>query len=150
MGILDKFKRGKEGEKNELKKVAERAERKTAAKEVAKSEEKAVVAEKKSSKKSVNLNTRAHRVLLRPLISEKAAIAESRGVYTFIVASNTNKEEVKKAVKEVYGAKAVKVHVSNVNGQARRFGRYNGRTSDFKKAIVYLKKGETIGVHEGV
>ncbi|HOX60941.1 MAG TPA: 50S ribosomal protein L23 [Candidatus Magasanikbacteria bacterium] len=148
MGILDKFKRTKSEGKKELKKMADRVE-KSSVKELVKTEDK-VVAEKKSTKKSVGLHVRAHRILLHPLISEKAAIAESHGAYTFIVANRANKEDVKKAVKEIYGAKAEKVRILNVNGQVRRFGRATGRTADFKKAIVYLKKGETIGVHEGV
>jgi len=149
MGLLDKFKRTKDGRaesvpEKEMKKTAK------AVKPAVKKEEVKIEEKKTASKKVVSANSAAHRLLVRPLVSEKAAIAESRGAYTFIVSAKANKTEIKKAIKDVYGANAEKVRIVNVSGKMRRFGRSSGRTSDFKKAIVYLKKGETIGVHEGV
>lgn len=95
-------------------------------------------------------SSRAHRVLRQPLVSEKAAIAEHRGSYTFVVAAEANKTTVKQAVKDLYGIMPTRVRIVNVSGKPVRFGRSIGRRSDWKKAIVTLPKGKSIQVHEGV
>lgn len=92
----------------------------------------------------------AHRVLVRPLITEKAANFGVLNKYAFVVTPNSNKVEVAKAVKAVYGVKPVSVNIVCVKGKAVTRGRIKGRRSDLKKAIVTLKKGETIQIYEGV
>lgn len=59
-------------------------------------------------------------------------------MYTFEVAKNANKIEIKKAVEELFGVKVAKVNTLNVKGHLRRQGRYQGYTSDWKKAYVTL------------
>lgn len=92
----------------------------------------------------------SYRVLVRPLITEKAAHLAQLHKYAFVVDRSMNKLEIKKAVKEVYGVTPIAVAVSNVKGVATRFGRTAGRTKDWKKAIVTLKSNESIALHEGV
>lgn len=92
----------------------------------------------------------AHRVLIRPLITEKAANFGVLNKYAFVVAGNSNKVEIVKAVKAVYGVNPVNVNIICVKGKAVSRGRIKGRRSDFKKAIVTLKKGDTIQIYEGV
>jgi len=92
----------------------------------------------------------AHRVLVRPLITEKAANFGVLNKYAFVVAGNSNKVEVAKAVQAVYGVKPVNVNIICVKGKAVARGRIKGRRSDLKKAIVTLKKGDTIQIYEGV
>lgn len=92
----------------------------------------------------------AFKVLVKPLITEKSAIAESKGKYSFIVSRTANKEQVKSAVAEIYGVKPVGVNIANVEGRAVRFGRSLGRRGDYKKAIVTLPAGKTIDIHAGV
>jgi len=70
--------------------------------------------------------------------------------YVFAVAKNTNKIEVAKAIKEIYGIKPVGVNVIRMSGKKARYGRISGRRKDWKKAIITLPKGETIKVYEGV
>ncbi|MDO8626224.1 MAG: 50S ribosomal protein L23 [Candidatus Magasanikbacteria bacterium] len=89
-------------------------------------------------------------IVIRPLVTEKSARAESVRKYTFIVAASANKTEVKNAVKNMYGVLPVSVNIVNVQGKNIRFGKSRGRRSDFKKAIVTLPKGEKLTVHEGV
>lgn len=98
---------------------------------------------------SANLSIHYH-VLLRPLISEKAAVAESRGVYTFMVARHANKQQIKQAITAIYKVKPKKVRVINKEGKVVRHGRSIGRRSDWKKAIVTLPPGQSISIHEGV
>ena len=92
----------------------------------------------------------AHRVLVRPLITEKAANFGILNKYAFVVTGNSNKVEVAKAVYAVYGVKPVNVNIVCVKGKAVARGRIKGRRSDMKKAIVTLKKGDTIKIYEGV
>lgn len=92
----------------------------------------------------------AYRILLRPLLSEKTTRAESKGVYTFSVASGATKPEIMKAVERVYGVKPTQVRTVVVEGKSVRFGRTTGRRRGWKKALVTLPKGSTITIHTGV
>lgn len=89
-------------------------------------------------------------VLLRAIVSEKAAAREAFGTYVFMVDRRANKRMIKDAVRAQYGMMPTSVRVANVEGKARRVGRILGRRSDWKKAVVTLPKGKTITVHEGV
>lgn len=94
--------------------------------------------------------SRAHAVLVRPYVSEKAAVAESLGAYTFVVASSATKHAVAQAVKDVYGIRPVSVRMMHMQGKQVRAGRAFARRSDWKKAVVTLPKGQSIRIHEGV
>ena len=59
--------------------------------------------------------------------------------YVFMVAKDANKTEIKKAVSEIFGVKVEKVTTINMDGKAKRQGRYpEGRTASYKKAVVKL------------
>ncbi len=92
----------------------------------------------------------AHRVLLRPIISEKASHQSGLNQYFFAVANSTNKIEVARAVKQVYGIAPIKVNMIRVEGKKRNYGRVAGKRKDWKKAVVTLPKGKTISLYEGV
>lgn len=83
---------------------------------------------------------RAHDIIIRPILSEKsyAGIADKK--YTFVVAKNANKTEIKLAVEEIFGVKVEKVNTANVDGKWRRVGQHQGLTPAYKKAIVQLTK----------
>lgn len=143
MGLLDKW--TKKTTKEQLKAAAKKPEVKVEKKTDAEAE---VVSAK--TKKSGKITGNNHKVLVRPIISEKAAIAESIGVYTFAVRVEATKVQVKKAVKEIYGIQPQKIRMINVEGKNMRFGRNFGKRSDWKKAVVTLEKGQSINIHEGV
>jgi large subunit ribosomal protein L23 len=104
-----------------------------------------------SSKEKGLAISQAYRVLLRPLVSEKASHQQTlANHYFFEVAKNANKIEVAKAVKAAYGIKPIKVNVIRVEGKTSRRGRTVGKRKDWKKAIVTLPKGKTIALYEGV
>lgn len=106
---------------------------------------------KKNLEKKVEVkNGRAYRVLVRPLITEKVTNLAVENKYAFEVATDTNKIEVSRAIQEVYGVVPTDVNIVNVKGKKVRFGRKFGKRKDWKKAIITLKKGETIKVYEGV
>jgi large subunit ribosomal protein L23 len=100
--------------------------------------------------RAVSIHGKVNQVLVQPLITEKSAIRESFGTYTFMVALAATKLSVKQAVKDVYGVMPSDVRIMNVEGKRVRTGRNLGKRRDWKKAIVTLPKGKTIHIHEGV
>ena len=100
----------------------------------------------KSAMKGVD----ALRVLLRPLLSEKSSMQEQMGQYTFLIHPTATKISVKHAVKSVYGVEPKKVHILHVDGKVKQYGRFTGTRSAIKKAIVFIPKGKSINIHEGV
>lgn len=87
-------------------------------------------------------------VIIRPVITEKLSrLQEEAGKYTFEVALNATKPEIKKAVEQIYpGVEVAKVNTlimpSKPKGRYTRSGFQAGRTRKWKKAIVTVKKGE--------
>ena len=92
----------------------------------------------------------AHRVLVRPLLSEKTARDEKRGTYSFAVAMNATKTEIIRAVEQVYGVRPSSVRTLITEGKTARFGQNTGRRKNWKKAIITLPAGATISIHTGV
>ena len=79
-------------------------------------------------------------VILRPLLSEKSYSMIKDKKYTFIVAKDANKVEIKIEVEKRFDVQVEKVNTANCHGKLKRMGRSQGYTSDYKKAIVTLKK----------
>ena len=80
----------------------------------------------------------AYDVILEPVISEQSMDVAQEKKYTFKVATNANKTQVKLAVEEIFGVEVAKVNIMNYDGKLKRMGRFEGRTPAFKKAIVTL------------
>ena len=80
----------------------------------------------------------AQDIILKPVITEKSMDELQAGKYTFKVATDANKTEIKKAVEQLFNVKVAKVNTLNCNGRTKRVGRYVGKTSDWKKAIINL------------
>ena len=81
----------------------------------------------------------AHDIIIKPLLSEKSYAGIKDKKYSFIVAKNANKTQIKLAVEEIFDVKVEKVNTANVRGKLKRQGKYEGYTPDYKKAIVKLK-----------
>lgn len=90
----------------------------------------------------------AETILIRPHLTEKAALGESlaRPVYTFVVASRATKKTIAAAMKTLYQVTPVKVTVARVKGKNFTYRGRPGRTADFKKAQVYLPAGSKINL----
>ncbi|MBI5794105.1 50S ribosomal protein L23 [Candidatus Uhrbacteria bacterium] len=89
-------------------------------------------------------------VIVRPLVTEKAASLAGSNTYVFVVDKRANRIQVRSAIKQMYGITPLRVNIQNVSGKWVRFGRSQGKRSDWKKALVTLPAGKTINVHEGV
>ena len=79
-------------------------------------------------------------VILRPLLTEKSYATIQDKKYTFIVAKDANKTEIKLEIEKRFDVQVEKVNTLNCHGKLKRMGRTQGYTSDYKKAIVTLKK----------
>ncbi|MBI4653284.1 50S ribosomal protein L23 [Candidatus Kuenenbacteria bacterium] len=86
----------------------------------------------------------AYKVLIRPISTEKSTDLTPFNQYVFEIAKNSNKIEVKKAIQAVYNIKPVKVNIIKVKGKNVRHGKSQGKTKDWKKAIITLKQGDKI------
>ena len=82
----------------------------------------------------------ARDVIIKPLLSEKSYAGIKDKKYYFIVAKDANKTQIKLAVEEIFGVKVEKVNTAICSGKLKRQGKYEGYTSDYKKAAVQLKK----------
>ena len=80
-------------------------------------------------------------VILKPVITEKSMSDAESKKYTFKVAVDANKTEVKNAIQEIFGVEIEKVNIMNVKGKLKKMGRTQGRRAASKKAIVTLAKG---------
>ncbi len=77
-------------------------------------------------------------------ITEKGSRLSMQNKYLFKVAKAANKVEIKKAIQALYGVHVLAVNTSTVRGKKKRVRYVMGKTSDWKKAVVTLKEGETI------
>ena len=83
----------------------------------------------------------AYDVIIKPVISERSMDLAQQKKYTFKVAKDANKTQVKLAVEEIFGVEVKKVNIMNIDGKVKRMGRNVGKTSSYKKAIVTLTDG---------
>jgi large subunit ribosomal protein L23 len=106
--------------------------------------------EKPAAKKETKVSGQAYRILVKPLITEKASMVGIQNKFIFMISLDANKIDVAKAINEVYGIKPVAVNIIRSEGKTKRYGRYVGKRKDFKKAVVTLPAGKSIQVYEGV
>ena len=79
-----------------------------------------------------------YNVIIRPIISERSYDLMEQGKYTFEVAKDAPKQEIRQAVEKLFNVHVVKVNTMNVRGRYRRQGAHAGYTAASKKAIVTL------------
>ena len=87
-------------------------------------------------------------VLIKPIITEKSSGLMSEGKYTFRVIKNANKIDIKYAVETIFNVNVTEVRTMNMPGKKKRQGKTEGMTSEWKKAIVTLKSGQSIPIFE--
>jgi len=90
-------------------------------------------------------------IVRRALITEKGTtLRETRNQYHFEVARDANKIEIKQAIEAIFSVKVGSVRTQQLRGKVKRQGRYAGRRSDWKKAIVTLKPDQKIELFEQI
>ena len=80
----------------------------------------------------------AEDIILAPVVTEKSNYDSSEGKYTFKVAKDSTKIEIRMAVEKLFNVKVKKVNTLNLNGKKKRVGVHLGRTPAWKKAIVTI------------
>lgn len=93
-------------------------------------------------------------ILKRPIVTEKLTALQEKGQYAFEVASNANKITIARAVEKKFNVTVLAVRTMRHKGKAKsqltKKGRFAGRTSAWKKAIVRLKEGDKIEFFQNV
>lgn len=89
---------------------------------------------------------RIHEVLKCPIVSEKSTRALEQNRYSFLVAVDATKHEIKESVKNFFKVDVEKVNVINREGKIKRFRGKLGKKASTKRAVVRLAKGQTIDI----
>lgn len=92
---------------------------------------------------------RADEIILEPLLTEKSNGLREQNKYSFVVSQRANKIEVMKAVETLFQVKPEACSIVNVKGKPKRVRYALGKTASWKKAVVTLKKGDSIAIFEG-
>jgi len=105
----------------------------------------ATVKKVQDDKKYSNLDIT--KVIVAPWVTEKSSILASANKYVFLVNVKANKSEIEKAIVNLYKVRPAKINIMNVKGKkVSRGGRVTGERKDVRKAIVTLKKGDSIDI----
>jgi len=158
MGILDKLtgKTSKQKSTDKVEKKPKADDKPVETESVVTPDGKMVNVPKKTSSKTKKVKQKledtgqAYKVLIKPLVTEKGSFLGVNNQYVFEVAVSTNKIEVKKAIKRVYGVMPIRVNTVSVSGKKIRYGKTTGKTKNWKKAIITLAKGDKIEIQEGL
>ncbi|MFO7810351.1 MAG: 50S ribosomal protein L23 [Candidatus Delongbacteria bacterium] len=90
-------------------------------------------------------------ILKKPLITEKTSkLQEAANQYVFLVDVNANKIEIKDQIEKRFDVSVRSVNTMNYEGRKARVGRFFGKKSDFKKAVVTLDKKDKLDVYDQV
>ncbi|MBI1804904.1 MAG: 50S ribosomal protein L23 [Ignavibacteriae bacterium] len=93
-------------------------------------------------------------IVFRPIVTEKLTNLQDKGTYAFEVDPRANKIEIARAISKKFNVTVIDVRTMNYKGKAKtqmtRRGRFEGKTTHFKKAIVILKEGESINLFENI
>lgn len=84
-------------------------------------------------------------IIIRPLLTEKSTITQRLNKFTFEVAMDATKVDIRRAVEDLGRCEVEKVNTLHVKGKFRRTRRGSGRTADWKKAVVSLRDGQVLG-----
>jgi large subunit ribosomal protein L23 len=90
------------------------------------------------------------KIIVKPLITEKADRLREADCYQFEVLKIANKREIKEAVEKLFNVNVVSVKTANYRGKPRQLGRSSGYKTGYKKAWVTVKSGQKIPIIEGV
>ena len=96
------------------------------------------------------IKTHNYDTLVSPIITEKSTLVAEDNKVIFRVALNATKPEIKEAVENLFKVDVTAVNTIRVKGKTKRFRGMLGRRSDYKKAIVTLKDGQSVDITTGL
>jgi large subunit ribosomal protein L23 len=89
-------------------------------------------------------------VVIRPVVSEKSYVLAAADRYTFRVHPEAHKTQIRQAVEALFDVHVVDVRTMTVKSKPKRRGTTQGRTRQWRKAIVQVRQGESIPVFQGL
>ena len=93
-------------------------------------------------------------IIYRPIVTEKSSTQQEHQKYSFEVDPSANKVDIARAIEKKFNVTVVNVRTMNYHGKTKtqltRRGRFSGKTSHFKKAVITLKEGEKIELFQNV
>lgn len=143
MGLFNK-KKEEDEVKEEVSKEVEASS--TTPKEIKKPAKKTVALKKVAGQEGDG--QLAYKFIVKPWITEKTQELMGNNKYVFKLRAKTTKREAKVAVEKLYGVSVLGVNLINIPQKKRRFGKFVGKKSAIRKAIVTLKKGDKIEIFE--
>ena len=93
---------------------------------------------------------RKYDVILAPWVTEKATEGSEHNQFTFRVARDATKVEIKSGVEELFGVTVTKVNTINMRGKIKRFRGRLGKRAAYKKAIITIAEGQSIDITTGI
>jgi large subunit ribosomal protein L23 len=87
-------------------------------------------------------------IIIRPIVSEKSYAGLERNTYTFLVAPDANKTEIKEAIQQIWNVGVLNVNTMNRKGKVKRTRIATGKRPDQKRAVVTLRPGDAIEIFE--
>ena len=92
---------------------------------------------------------KSYRIIIKPIVTEKATRLSEYNKVVFSVSLSSNKIEIKKAIEKIFSVKVKSVNIIKISGKLKRFKGIMGKRNDIKKAIITLEKGNTIDLSAG-
>jgi large subunit ribosomal protein L23 len=89
-------------------------------------------------------------VIIRPVVSEKSYVLAAADRYTFRVHRDAHKTQIRQAVEALFDVHVIEVRTMSVKSKPKRRGTTQGRTREWKKAIVQVRAGENIPIFQGL
>lgn len=89
-------------------------------------------------------------IILAPVVSEKSYGGVQNKRYSFFVDIRAEKDQIKRAIEEIFNVTVLKISTQNIKSKPKRLGRSVGRSSCKKRAIVTLSKKDKIDFFESV
>ena len=96
----------------------------------------------------MKINT--YEIIKQPVVTEKTTKMSENNQFVFKVESTSSKENIKKAVEKLFKVKVKSINTIKIKGKTKIFKGTKGGRSDYKKAVVTLKSGETLDYSGGV
>ena len=91
-----------------------------------------------------------YKIILSPVITEKATKISEKNQYVFKVRIDSNKKEIKEAIEKLFKVKVKSINTTKIKGKIKIFKGTKGKRSDYKKAIISLNEGENLDYSGGV
>ncbi len=96
------------------------------------------------------MKTNIYEIIKQPVVTEKTTKISEHNQFVFKVANSSAKNDIKKAIEKIFKVKVKSINTIKIKGKAKVFKGTKGKRSDYKKAIVTLKAGETLDYSGGI